>query len=288
MMSFSTSSASTPALSPFPAVYLLSISLPLLVFSETTSFYAGHAVFKIICSISFASGPLLVSAEWSLYRLLITSGLLFSFVGDICLIPSRNEYYHSSSHLVAASRVAGEGTITRDPPKQETISTSFKLGILAFAGAHIAYILAFLRNADRISWPSLVSTFAASMAAAKWLGAIYPAPRPSPWNNILNLSISREMRPLVFAYATIISSMLAVSAATTVPASSTTWPRQRLLGAGMFVISDLFVAKDAFGNSDVPRGAEKARIRRHSWPKIALGWGLYFWGQMILAGTVYG
>jgi uncharacterized membrane protein YhhN len=269
-------------------VYLLLISLPLLVFSETTSFYAGHAVFKIICSIAFASGPLLVSGEWSPYHLLITSGLLFSFVGDICLIPSRNEYYPSSSHVVAASAVAGKGTITRDSPKQETISTSFKLGILAFAGAHIAYILAFLQNADKISWPSLVSTFAASMAAAKWLGAIYPAPRPSPWNNLLNLLISGEMRPLVSAYATIISAMLAVSAATIAPAPSTIWPRQRLLGAAMFIVSDLFVAKDAFGNSGVVSGAEKTRIRRRSWLKLAVGWGLYFWGQMVLAGTVYG
>lgn len=286
-MSFG-ASASTPALPPSPAVYLLLISLPSLVFSESRSFYAGHAVFKILCSLAFASGPLLVSAEWSPYHLLIASGLLFSFVGDICLIPSRNEYYHSSSYSVEASSVASKGTTSRDPPKQKKISTSFKLGILAFAGAHVAYILAFLWNADKIYWPSLVSTFAVSMVTAKWLGTIYPTPRTSPWKNILNLSISGEMRPLVFVYATIISSMLAVSAATTAPASSTTWPRQRLLGAAMFVISDLFVAKDAFGNSDVPMGAEKAKIRRHSWPKIALGWGLYFWGQMVLAGTVYG
>lgn len=287
IMSFSTS-AFTRALPPSPQVYLLLISLPLLVFSEATSFHAGHAVLKIVCSIAFASGPLLVPAEWSPYHLLITCGLLFSLVGDICLIPSRDEYYRSSPPSGEASGAARKGsTTTRDPPKQEAISTSFKLGILAFAGAHIAYILAFLRNADAVSWPSLVSTFAVSMALAKWLGAIYPAPRPAPWNNILNLSIAGEMRPLVSVYATIISSMLAVAAATTAPASSTAWPRQRLLGAAMFVISDLFVAKDAFGGSKALSGAEKAGIRRRTWPKIALAWGLYFGGQMILAGTVY-
>lgn len=264
--------ASIPTLPPTPAVYALLVSLPLLVLSESSSFLTGHALFKILSSIAFASGPLLVSAEWSPYHVLITSGLLFSVVGDICLIPSRNEYYPSN---------------TRGAPKAEEISTSFKLGIVAFAGAHIAYILAFLRDTDNVSWSSLAFTFVASMAAGKWLGAIYPAAKPSLSSNLLNLSISGEMRPLVSIYATIISSMLAVAAATTAPASSTTWPHQRLLGAGMFVLSDLFVAHDAFGKSDLPKGADKAGIRRRSWPKLALGWGLYFWAQMLLAGTVY-
>ena len=123
------------------------------------------------------------------------------------------------------------------------------------------------------------------MLAANGLGAIYPASTSSPWSNILNLSISGEMRPLVSVYVIIISSMVAVSAATTVPAANL--PPQRLLGAIMFAISDAFVADDAFGKSKIPADSKKADIRRQSWPKMTLGWGLYFWAQMILAGTVY-
>lgn len=278
-------SASIPVLPPSAAVYLLLVSLPLLVILETSSSLVGHAIFKIICSTAFASGPLLLK-EWSPYDTLIIYGLVLSFVGDICLIPSGSEYYDSSSKSVEASEGARKGATLRDTPQEVEISTSFKLGILAFAGAHIAYILAFLRNADEVSQPTLVITFMASMAAGKWLGAIYPGSTSTQWSNLLNLSIVGEMRPLVSVYATIISSMLAVAAATAAPASSN-WPRQRLLGAIMFVLSDLFVAVGAFGDSDTARGVKKATVRRNSVIKIAVGWGLYFWAQMILAGTLY-
>ena len=284
---FSTALLSDLALPPTPAVYLLSVSLPLLVLSESNSFYAGLPTFKIISSIAFAGGPL-TSPEWSPYHRLITYGLALSFVGDICLIPSRREFY-SSSRPTEASGTASKGTATSsNPPKNEEISTFFKLGVLAFAGAHIAYIIAFLKHAENVSRTPLISTFVATMVAARFLGVIYPGRGPSSSNNFLNLSITGEMRPLVSIYATIIGSMLAVSAATVSPDSSAAFPRQRLLGAVMFVISDLFVAKDAFGNWDVPNDAKKPGIGRHSLPKVALGYGLYFWGQMVLAGTVYG
>lgn len=283
-MSFNISD-SIPILPPSAAVYLLLISLPVLVISETTSSLAGHAVFKIICSTAFASGPLLLK-EWSPYDTLIIYGLVLSFIGDICLIPSGSEYYDSSSKSVEPSKAARKGATPSEASKEVEISTSFKFGILAFAGAHIAYILAFLRNSDEVSQATLIITFAASMAAGKWLGAIYPGPTSTKWSNVLNLSIAGEMRPLVSVYATIISSMLAVAAATAAPISSS-WPRQRLLGAIMFVLSDLFVAADAFGDSHTTRGVKKATIRRNSVIKISVGWGLYFWAQMILAGTLY-
>ncbi|KFY37770.1 hypothetical protein V495_06972 [Pseudogymnoascus sp. VKM F-4514 (FW-929)] len=270
-MSFNISE-SIPVLPPSAAVYLLLVSLPVLVISETTSSLAGHAIFKIICSTAFLSGPLLLK-EWSPYDTLVIYGLALSFIGDICLIPSGSEYYDASSKSTEASKGPKKGATSRDAPKEVEISTSFKLGILAFAGAHIAYIIAFLRNTDEVSQSTLVITFAASMAAGKWLGAIYPGPTSTSWSNFLNLSIAGEMRPLVSVYATIISSMLAVAAATTAPASFG-WPRQRLLGAIMFVLSDLFVATDAFGDSDVARGVKKATVRRNSVIKIAVGWGL--------------
>ena len=270
-------SAPDLALPPTPAVSLLLASLPLLVLSEANSVHAGHAIFKILSSIAFLSGPF-ISAEWSEYHRLITFGLLFSFIGDVCLIPSRTEYFD-------APGVSGKETSSPASPKEETISTTFKIGVLAFAAAHICYTFAFLQNSEEVSWSVFASTFVVSIAAANWLGAIYPAPTPSRWSNFLNLSMPSDMPPLVSIYVIIISMMLAVSAATIVPTSS--FQHQRFLGATMFVISDAFVAYDAFGKGNMHLGAKKVDIRRQSWVRMTMGWGLYFWGQMILAGTVY-
>jgi uncharacterized membrane protein YhhN len=267
------------SLPPASAVYLLLASLPLLVISEATSFLAGHAIFKTVSSIAFLVGPLLFS-EKSLYNRLITIGLGLSFVGDILLIPSRAEYYPATE----ARGASGKSASKREPPKEDEISTSFKLGVAAFASAHICYTIAFVQSADEIVWPIAASTFAAGVLAASLLGTLFPSPESSG-PNLLNLTISGEMRPLVAAYVAIISTMLGVAAATSVPGAA--FPRQRLLGAAMFAVSDAFVANDAFGKANIPVGAKMDDVRRGAWLKMLFGWGLYFWGQMILAGTVY-
>lgn len=269
--------ASAPVLPPLPAVYLLFGSLPLLVAAESSSSLAGHAVLKTISSAAFCAGPLLTKGPWSTYHKLITAGLVLSFIGDLCLVPTPSTYRPAP--------------LSKNPsvvaPKRE-VSTNFKLGIVAFAGAHAAYIAAFLKHTTGINWAIVASTFAATIGLSKALGVIYPPMYDYRGINLLDLNIEGEMRPLVTGYAVIISSMLAAAAATTapssilVPAMETTWPWQRLLGAGMFVASDLFVAKDAFGKKE-----EGDEGRPQKWWKLAAGWGLYFWGQMVLAGTVY-
>ncbi|EEP80013.1 predicted protein [Uncinocarpus reesii 1704] len=268
-------------LPPAPAVHLLLGSLPLLILSETNSFHTGHALFKIFSSIAFVSDPLLrLSADPSPYHVLITSGLLFSVLGDILLIPSRKEYYGLGSESGKKDKPGNSAETD-----EAVISVSFQLGIVAFAAAHIAYILAFLRDSpENLSWPSFATVFVATMAIARWLGVIYPTPRlrsEVSWtnSNVLNLSVPKDMRFLVLVYAVIISSMLAVTVSTT-----SSLQHQRVLGAVMFVISDIFVAKDAFGKKlQTTGGAEK---KRNWWLQTATGWGLYFWGQMVLAGTV--
>ncbi|TPX20898.1 hypothetical protein DIZ76_016795 [Coccidioides immitis] len=260
------------SLPPAPAVYLLLVSLPLLVISETNSFLTGHALFKMLSSAAFVGAPLLhLSAESSPYNTFVTYGLLFSVLGDFLLIPSRNEYYILSP-APAAKKNNGSNPTEPEEPK---ISISFQLGVVAFAAAHIAYILAFLQNSpEDISWPSFAITFVTTMVIARWLGVIYPSPASS---NALNLVIPKDMLFLVLIYAAIISSMLAV-AVSTVPSLQ----HQRVLGAAMFVVSDIFVAKDAFGKRSRPKN------ERNWWLQSATGWGLYFWGQMVLAGTVEG
>ncbi|EAW15382.1 lysoplasmalogenase [Aspergillus fischeri NRRL 181] len=248
---------------PFPGPQLLLGSLPLLVLSESRSrSHAGTVLFKMLSSVTFIIGPLLTtSTNWSSYRLWITIGLVFSLAGDFFLLPSRSEFYNSPSSDQA-----------------KPISIFFQLGVVAFALAHIAYIVAFLQDTKAISSGTLTTTFIATMLVAKWLGVIYPPEQSSARSNLLNLTIAPDMKPLVLLYALIISSMFAVALATNPLIPTTTWLSQRGLGAGMFVVSDVFVAKDAFGISPSPE--------KPSWLRIAVGYGLYFWGQMVLAGTV--
>ena len=253
------------SLSP-PACYLLLGSLPLLVISEHKSrSHAGTAVFKMLCSVAFLSGALLASMEWTPYYRPITTGLVFSMFGDFFLIPSRAEFFDSG------------------PKSQEgKVSISFCLGIVAFAAAHVAYIIAFLQDTHEVSWESFIATFIATLVLAKWLGVIYPPPHSSAGvsGNVLDLAIAPDMKPLVFVYAVIISVMFASAVSTTAPlAGSSGWGvYQRVVGAGMFVVSDIFVAVTAFQRSMVP-------VQR-GWVQIAVGYGLYFWGQMVIAGTV--
>lgn len=241
-----------------PACYLLLGTLPVLVISEHKSrSYAGTALFKMLSSIAFLIGPLLTPTEWPPYHRLIATGLVFSTFGDFLLIPSRGEFVNTDS---------------KDKAQEGNVSISFQLGVVAFAAAHIAYIVAFLDDARETSWGTFAAIVIAILVIAKWLGVIYPPSYSSAGANVLNLAVTGDMKPLVLVYAVIISLMFA-AASSTVP-----WNGQRVLGAGMFVISDIFVAMTAFQRGIVPA--------QRGWVQIAVGYGLYFWGQMVLAGTV--
>lgn len=241
-----------------PACYLLLGTLPMLVISEHKArSYAGTAVFKILSSIAFLTGPLLAPTEWPPYNRLITTGLVLSILGDFFLIPSRGEFAN---------------TTPKDKSQEGNVSISFQMGVFAFAAAHVAYIIAFLQDAHEVSWGTFAAVVIATLILAKWLGVIYPPSDPSAATNVLDLSIAGDMKPLVLVYAVIISMMLA--------AASSTFPfnGQRVLGAVMFVISDLFVAVTAFQRGIVPA--------QRGWAQIAVGYGLYFWAQIVLGGTV--
>ncbi|ODH46448.1 hypothetical protein GX48_07467 [Paracoccidioides brasiliensis] len=313
---------STLSLPPPQSTHLLNISLPLLVLSERFSFYPGSYIFKLLSSAAFLAGPLYYLApsspfqlsQWNPYHLRIAAGLVFSAVGDYCLIPTRTAYYDKHLGVLhaarkqssAGKRAEEEEEDVAEEEEEETprdISKSFRAGVAAFAAAHISYVLAFLHNttnrsaSTQISWPIFTTTFGASMLLAKITGIIYP-PRNTKSKskskskskhaaslancNLLNLSIADDMRPLVLGYSAIISGMLAVAASTSAAAPATAAggfapAHQRLLGAVMFVASDLFVARDAFG---------KGNEGHPGWLRPSAGFGLYFWAQMLIAGTV--
>ncbi|KAK2731026.1 hypothetical protein FQN55_005263 [Onygenales sp. PD_40] len=275
---------SSLTLPPPQAVQALKVTLPLLAISERLSFYPGHAILKLLSSAAFLAGPLYLtpspSTGWDPYRTRIAAGLIFSAIGDYFLIPTRSEYYdkYIGALLPASGKSARDKAAKPAKPQPKKISNSFKLGVVSFAAAHVAYILAFLAKNQRptgFSWSAFGVTMVLQTALTKWLGVVYPDDkgRDGLSSNVLDVAMEEEMKPLVFGYSLIISGMMAVANAT---AGSGAAGKQRLIGAVMFVISDIFVAKDAFGKQRGNPGLVAP----------AVGYGLYFWAQMVLAGTV--
>lgn len=137
-------------------------------------------------------------------------------------------------------------------PKQKRIW--FRAGILAFLAGHLAYVAAFLHLPQ--GWMGLAVGTLLSAALAwsvlSWLGPKLPP----------------GFRRLVVVYVVVICSMLV--AAFCAADGSGIW--RLALGASLFALSDISVARDRF--------VAKAFINR------AWGLPLYFTAQLILASTV--
>ncbi|KAF3904480.1 hypothetical protein AA313_de0202987 [Arthrobotrys entomopaga] len=100
---------------------------------------------------------------------------------------------------------------------------------------------------------------------------------------IPKLVIPSDMKHLIVLYQLIITTMVASAAGTRGLTS------ERLLGALMFMISDVMVAWDTFGvkeHKETERStatADRKRPSRQGWRSRGFGWVLYFGGQYILA-----
>ncbi|KAK6330351.1 hypothetical protein TWF696_003447 [Orbilia brochopaga] len=97
---------------------------------------------------------------------------------------------------------------------------------------------------------------------------------------IPKLVIPADMKPLILVYQLIITTMVASAAGTRGIGSA------RLLGAAMFMISDVIVAWDTFGVKPAPQEAAPAAKKscgRDGWLLRGVGWVLYFGGQYLLA-----
>ncbi|TGZ82121.1 hypothetical protein EX30DRAFT_348013 [Ascodesmis nigricans] len=232
--------------SPYPES--LTLFLLLLILSESRSFYPGSGIFKLLTSLSFLLGGFSRASTPPLLRL----GLILSLFGDAFLIPSKTHYFHPDA--------AGQGLTLR-----------FRLGTLSFGLAHIAYAVAFVQSsaAEEFVW--------ASFAKVAVPGVVLAA--------VIAASVKREERPLVMGYAGVIMAMVGAAAGT--------GGGQRLVGAMMFLVSDLFVAADTFDGDKGKKAPMKENVKgkrvsggRNGWIPRAVGWVLYFWAQMVLAGCI--
>jgi uncharacterized membrane protein YhhN len=156
------------------------------------------------------------------YGAAILAALALSFVGDLCLLSARVRW--------------------------------FLAGLVAFALAHVAYIVAFARFA-----PS--TTHVLVLVAVLALPALFV-------HRWLLPHVERAMRVPVQTYMAIITAMVAFAAAAVLVGA----PPGVLVGAALFYASDLAVARDRFV---APGFGNRA-------------WGLptYYAAQLVLASTV--
>lgn len=132
----------------------------------------------------------------------------------------------------------------------------FRAGIVVFLLGHIGYIGAFLQLDPGWQGAGIGLLVAGALAwvIAKWLAPQLPA----------------GFRRLVAAYVAVICTMLVTAFAAATGAGSA----RIALGASLFALSDVFVARDRFVAA--------------SFVNRALGLPLYFAAQLILASTVAG
>ncbi|KAF9446755.1 hypothetical protein P691DRAFT_803524 [Macrolepiota fuliginosa MF-IS2] len=281
-----------------PYAFLLSTSLGLLITSEATNFYPGSVLFKVCASLSFVSAGLrLLEDDWhnplgsfisylgtshtTHYSLAIVLGLGFSLMGDIFLIPTAATYYNTAKSPEKKDREESSS-------QHEAATVRFKLGIFFFALAHVAYIFAFLSSATsrgplsfletildpaRFRHTHFILSFTFGLLLAHHLGLLRK-PELGSLNSIM--LVPDGLLPLVRTYIGIIVTMVSVASAT-----DNGW--QKIVGAWMFMVSDLFVAMDVFGTK---KDAHRGGLGRQGWKSRSVGLAVYFWAQMILAGTV--
>ncbi len=130
----------------------------------------------------------------------------------------------------------------------------FRAGVLSFLLGHVAFVGAFVvRGLDlRTSLAATAIALGPGLLALRWLRPYLPT----------------EMRVPVYAYLIVISSMLVCAAGATGAAGGA----GIVIGALMFYVSDLSVARDRFVAS---------RFSNRAW-----GLPLYFGAQLVLASTV--
>jgi uncharacterized membrane protein YhhN len=150
--------------------------------------------------------------------------------------------------IVAGLVLSMGGDVLLIPPGA---SNAFRFGAASFLLGHVAYCAAFLIRGAALSSTLMAAVLLAAVAVVvlRWLGPLVP----------------EHMRRLVQAYVGVISVMLMLAIGTYTQAGD---PRI-VVGAVMFYLSDLSVARD--------------RFVAESFSNRVWGLPLYFGGQVLLA-----
>jgi uncharacterized membrane protein YhhN len=132
----------------------------------------------------------------------------------------------------------------------------FRAGLVAFLVGHLAYIGAFAEAGVALAWTAVAAVGVLVMAA----GVL-------PW---LLPHVGGGMRGPVLAYVAVISAMMALAVGTQGEQNTSLI----VGGAGLFYVSDLFVARERF-------------VTTAFWNQL-IGLPLYYGGQVLLALSVGG
>ena len=178
----------------------LATAVAALLWAELKSSRLGVCLIKPVASTLFVITALLAGALASSYGRLILLGLLFSWLGDVFLIPKRQLFF-----------IAGLGS---------------------FLLAHVAFSGAFLQQPLEVLPLTLAATATVVIAIIilRWL-----------WPHL-----THNFRPAVVSYLAAIS-LMGVLATGTMAAAGL----QLAIGAVMFAVSDIFVARDRFVSPSV-------------------------------------
>lgn len=157
------------------------------------------------------------------------------------------------SWLLAGLVLSWWGDVFLIPKERQAV---FRVGILSFLLGHVAYVTAFAsRGLDPAAAAATAVLLALPVAGViRWL-------RPH---------LSSDMAAPVYAYVAVISAMLVCAVASVAAHGRPTI----LLGALMFYLSDLAVARDRFVSP--------------GFVNCAWGLPLYYGGQLVLASTLAG
>lgn len=178
----------------------LAIAVAALLWAEVKQSRPGVWLAKPIASTLFVITALLAGALASSYGQLILLGLLFSWLGDVFLIPKRQLFF-----------IAGLG--------------SFLLAHVAYSGAFLLQPLTVLPLAL-----AAIAMVAFAIVVLRWLWPHVPT----------------KLRPAVVTYLLAISLMVVLAGGTMAATGL-----QLVIGAVIFAVSDIFVARDRFVSRSV-------------------------------------
>lgn len=207
-----------------------------------------------------AACAVLVLAEYLGNRALrvaakLTASLAFVALAFTVADPQRRDFYVPGIGLGLMFGVIGDAALLGASKRM------FLLGLVAFLIGHVLYVLAIASILPAQAWPSAAGVFAAVPVAASILVIGPMAPRLG------------SLRGAVFAYVAVITVMviaaIAVARADALPDPNRLY---LLIGACLFYVSDVSVARDRFVGKQF---ANKA-------------WGLpaYYAGQLLIAWSL--
>ena len=202
-------------------VFAICACVAALLVAEYRALRLGVWLAKPAAALCFVAAALSFGALDSGYGRVVLAGLVFSFCGDVLLIP-------------------------------HGVPRVFQAGVAAFGLGHVAYLVAFGMRFE-----------SAGLAAICAAVTVLALSRVFPW---LQPHLPQDMAIPVRVYMGILSAML-VAAAGASPSNPAI-----LVGAAMFYLSDLAVARDRFVSS--------------GFANRVIGLPLYFAAQLVIASTV--